>query len=251
MARMGKLRAAVERLIKTVSTCDEPAKVVEALEMVGLKHPQRIHLHGLRHIPSYPFTPEREKIGQNNFPGPDIDGVGYWSAYRKLAVENGRNAIADYSRTASAPFTLTDGMHYLQLRGNARWPFDLHARFKVRDGLYCPLRRWLVFFSSSQLLRVEAGDRHLLLMAAEVAAGQLERIVKATRRTDPVALSPRERLILRERAHGRTMAGTAAHLGLSIDTVRTYTKRILKKLDARNITHAVHIAWQLGQLDEE
>lgn len=51
---------------------------------------------------------------------------------------------------------------------------------------------------------------------------------------DSVALSPRERQVLRQIAHGLTHGQVARRLGISPHTVDTYVKRIRSKLDIGN-----------------
>lgn len=74
----------------------------------------------------------------------------------------------------------------------------------------------------------------------------------AARGSQPAAgLSPREREVLAELAHGATTAEIAAALHISPNTVKTYVRRILEKLDASNRTEAVARAVSLGLLGSE
>jgi DNA-binding CsgD family transcriptional regulator len=52
-------------------------------------------------------------------------------------------------------------------------------------------------------------------------------------------LTPRETEILAGAADGETAAQTGARLYLSSETVKSYRKRVIAKLGARNGTHAV------------
>lgn len=61
-------------------------------------------------------------------------------------------------------------------------------------------------------------------------------------------LSPRLRELLAHLAAGDSNADIARALWLSEDTVRTHVRRLLKALEARNRTHAVAVAYQLGLL---
>jgi DNA-binding CsgD family transcriptional regulator len=63
------------------------------------------------------------------------------------------------------------------------------------------------------------------------------------------ALSPRECECLSWTAHGKTAKETAALLDLSVETVRVYLKRAIRKLDAANGAHAVARGFQLGLID--
>jgi DNA-binding CsgD family transcriptional regulator len=61
-------------------------------------------------------------------------------------------------------------------------------------------------------------------------------------------LTPREREILAGAAEGETAAQTGARLYLSSETVKSYRKRVIAKLGARNGTHAVALALRSGLL---
>lgn len=63
------------------------------------------------------------------------------------------------------------------------------------------------------------------------------------------ALSHRESECLGWAARGKTAKETAAILGLSVDTVRIYLKRAIRKLDAANCSHAIARGFQLGLMD--
>ena len=61
-------------------------------------------------------------------------------------------------------------------------------------------------------------------------------------------LNDRETEILAGAAEGETAAQTGARLYLSPETVKSYRKRIIAKLGARNGTHAVALALRAGKL---
>jgi len=61
-------------------------------------------------------------------------------------------------------------------------------------------------------------------------------------------LSPREREVLTLTAEGREMDEIGAFLFLALNTVRTHRLNIYRKLGARNAAHAVHLAYQRGDL---
>lgn len=65
---------------------------------------------------------------------------------------------------------------------------------------------------------------------------------------DPM-LSFKEIEVLRLMASGNSAKETADKLGIGLDTVNTYSKRIKYKLNAGNITHAVAKAASIGLID--
>lgn len=62
------------------------------------------------------------------------------------------------------------------------------------------------------------------------------------------SLTDRQCEILQLFADGTTTGNIAKQLGLSTETIRTHTKRIIAKLNARNRTHAVAIALTQGSI---
>jgi DNA-binding CsgD family transcriptional regulator len=61
-------------------------------------------------------------------------------------------------------------------------------------------------------------------------------------------LNDRETEVLAGAANGETAAETGARLYLSPETVKSYRKRVIAKLGARNGTHAVALAIRSGLL---
>jgi two-component system NarL family response regulator len=61
-------------------------------------------------------------------------------------------------------------------------------------------------------------------------------------------LNERETEILAGAADGETAVQTGQRLYLSPETVKSYRKRIIAKLGARNGTHAVAVALRTGRL---
>jgi DNA-binding CsgD family transcriptional regulator len=64
-----------------------------------------------------------------------------------------------------------------------------------------------------------------------------------------VDLSSRERQVLDELARGSRTEEMAAALHLSVHTIRSHVKTLLRKLGARTRAHAVTIAYQGGALE--
>jgi len=103
---------------------------------------------------------------------------------------------------------------------------------------------------------LKAGSMDELVAAIErVATGgtyvdpRLDRVRRAPR-AGPGApqLSPRERQILRAMAEGRTAERVAEELEVSVETVRTHVRNVIRKLSARNRVHAIALALVRGEI---
>jgi DNA-binding NarL/FixJ family response regulator len=81
--------------------------------------------------------------------------------------------------------------------------------------------------------------------SASVASAEAEALVM--HQTEP--LSPPEVDVLREAANGFTIKQTARKHFRAVETVKSHRQAVLKKLGARNTTHAVSIALGCGLID--
>jgi len=234
------------RFCASTATYSKPAELLEALAAVSCKHPQRLGVVAAWSVPWRSYRHVMSRINRSIFFHPAFPGEEFWAAYIKLAVERDGSAIDDYGRAVSNPFTLTEAMHALRLTGPARWIFDLLHDFGIRDGLYCPFRRWMLLYSAERPLRLEYIDRQFLYMAANAAVTQMERLVRTPRRPDDqLGLTQREITVLRMRSHGRTNPEIAAALGgISPVTVRNHLTRAAKKLKAHDLAHAIAVAFR-------
>ena len=103
---------------------------------------------------------------------------------------------------------------------------------------------------------LKAGSMDELLAALrQVAAGgsyvdpRLDRILLSPRATSHVPqLSPREREIMHLMAEGMTAEAIAAKIAVSVETVRTHVRNVIRKLQARNRVHAIAIALERGEI---
>jgi DNA-binding NarL/FixJ family response regulator len=103
---------------------------------------------------------------------------------------------------------------------------------------------------------LKAGSTEELLAAIEkVSAGgsyvdpRLDRILLSPRATGTVpSLSPREREIMHLMAEGMTADAIADKIGVSVETVRTHVRNVIRKLQARNRVHAIAIALERGEI---
>ena len=103
---------------------------------------------------------------------------------------------------------------------------------------------------------LKAGSTDELVGAIErVAAGgsyvdpRLDRILLSPRATANVPqLSPREREIMHLMAEGHTAEQIGDKITVSVETVRTHVRNVIRKLQARNRVHAIAIALERGEI---
>jgi DNA-binding NarL/FixJ family response regulator len=103
---------------------------------------------------------------------------------------------------------------------------------------------------------LKAGSMQELVGAIEriVAGGsyvdpRLDRILLSPRATAQLPqLSPREREIMHLMAEGRTAESIGGALGVSVETVRTHVRNVIRKLQARNRVHAIALALERGEI---
>jgi DNA-binding NarL/FixJ family response regulator len=103
---------------------------------------------------------------------------------------------------------------------------------------------------------LKAGSMDELVGAIErVAAGgsyvdpRLDRILLSPRATAKVPqLSPREREIMHLMAEGMTAERIGEEISVSVETVRTHVRNVIRKLQARNRVHAIAIALERGEI---
>ena len=106
---------------------------------------------------------------------------------------------------------------------------------------------------------LKAGSMDELLGAIrQVAAGgsyvdpRLDRILLSPRATSRVPqLSPREREIMHLMAEGLTAEAIGTQISVSVETVRTHVRNVIRKLQARNRVHAIAIALERGEIQLE
>jgi DNA-binding NarL/FixJ family response regulator len=103
---------------------------------------------------------------------------------------------------------------------------------------------------------LKAGSIDELLSAVQRVAGggtyvdpRLDRVLLSERATARQPnLSPREREIMHLMAEGGTAQDVGARVGVSVETVRTHVRNVIRKLEARNRVHAIAIALQRGDI---
>lgn len=131
--------------------------------------------------------------------------------------------------------------------------FGEAADFGIVSGLSIPIRAGfgrtaMLTLASDQprIESVEIRDAIRAMTAVAFVHVHLNFLMGSRRRNSTVDLTPREAHCLAWAAQGKTKAETAALLGIKEPTVRFYTESAFAKLGATNITHAVHIATQMG-----
>src|SRR3954468_4598836 len=103
---------------------------------------------------------------------------------------------------------------------------------------------------------LKAGSMAELVGAIERIAGggsyvdpRLDRILLSPRATAQVPqLSPREREIMHLMAEGLTAEAIGDKISVSVETVRTHVRNVIRKLQARNRVHAIAIALERGEI---
>src|SRR5215212_2462105 len=103
---------------------------------------------------------------------------------------------------------------------------------------------------------LKAGSMTELVGAIErIAAGgsyvdpRLDRILLSPRATAQLPqLSPREKEIMHLMAEGMTAEQIANQLNVSVETVRTHVRNVIRKLQARNRVHAIALALERGEI---
>jgi DNA-binding NarL/FixJ family response regulator len=121
----------------------------------------------------------------------------------------------------------------------------------VITGLSRGIRAWLPkTVDVDHLIRVirgvSAGEAHIAPdLLGDVLDGLVTRTLKPP--PDPFAmLTTRERELLQCMVDGMTRAECAAHLGVSVNTVRTHTQNLIAKLGAHSTLESVALALRNG-----
>lgn len=100
----------------------------------------------------------------------------------------------------------------------------------------------------AQIRVVLAGGSPLTPAVAKTVVGLLREPKTSVAQADELDLSEREREVLRLLAEGLVYKQVAAALDLSVETVKTYVRRIYRKLQVRTVAQAVHRAVRRGQI---
>ncbi len=115
----------------------------------------------------------------------------------------------------------------------------------LRDGLDSGARGYALKAGSMQELgaaieRVAAGGSYV--------DPRLDRVLSRRASKTVSQLTPREREIMRLMAEGLTAEKIGQQTSISVETVRTHVRNVVRKLQARNRVHAIAIALERGEI---
>ena len=168
---------------------------------------------------------------------------GWWAKYVQRS-EKHPSPIYAVAQLCLAPFTTTEVMQKLDLKGADRWSFELSQEFGMRDSLACPIGgRWVFGYWSSDVMtnRLTPQLRALLFATATFAVNRLEELVASEpdALNEATKLTPRELAVLYALSRGQRVAEAARELEIGAETVRTHIKKAQAKLGAHTQTFAV------------
>jgi RNA polymerase sigma factor (sigma-70 family) len=112
-------------------------------------------------------------------------------------------------------------------------------RERIRQALNDPDQRKREIYLRRAAGQTDEEIAHVL----GVTGGRISQIAKSpsTDTDDTITLTVMELAVVQGAARGETNEDTAARIGRSPDTIKTHRRNIIKKIGARNITHAVHL----------
>ena len=233
-----------------------PSEVLEALDPIGGYRGVRVFSCWM--IPPRSTDVDFWQVGQTIFYGSSFkEWPQYLEEYTSSMMRFGPSALNIYARRAGYAFTVTEAMRDLRLTGEQHWIFNLLRRFGVRDGLFCPYRNWMVFYSSPAVLSLRPKARGLLFMAGGAAVGRMGELVKrpTSSKSSKPLLGERQLQILRLASYDKQPKEIAEHMQISVNTVNHHLKRIYRKLGVHTLAGAVAKAFRsrppLLRADEE
>jgi DNA-binding NarL/FixJ family response regulator len=129
---------------------------------------------------------------------------------------------------------------------------DRREQSLVAEALRHDIRGFVLKESEPELLlaatrAIAAGGSYL---DPAISAMVLIELNPLPRATDAVRLSRRESMTLRALAQGKSNKEIATKLGITERTVKFHVSAVMRRLDARNRTHAVRVAEEMGLLTQ-
>ena len=162
----------VMRFGNEVRRLKKPRDVIEALDKVCRNY-HRLRVLGAWYLPrrytNFAAWVEGKTLFLHSHMPRD-----FWPRYEEAVRINGGSALGQLARQESAPFTVTEAMRKLQTTGDEHWIFAFLREYGLRDGLYCPFRKWAVlYYTGSLLTDLPESGRGMLYMVANQAVGRL------------------------------------------------------------------------------
>jgi DNA-binding CsgD family transcriptional regulator len=227
-----------------------PPQSLELARLVAGKHPNQIieslqrcvahsgvNVYGVWRLPHRPQDYWRGyPVGKSMFLNPKVRP--HYTKHIAMARKYGPNVLAQMAWVHRAPFTITECLREKRPNESERWVFNLLREYGIRDGLYCPVNHWIVFFWSSKVLHLSLAQRGFLSSLAMQAAMRLEQIAPPSAK-ERVRLSARELAVVHYLSIGTSDAKIARQLGVGETTIRTYVARAMGKLGVKTREHAV------------
>lgn len=243
------------RFCESVGGMNQPQDIVAAIDAVSSECGLRLFTVWI--VPHHPEDYAAWKLDETVFYNPQYEYLATsaqrenWQTTSAALTRRYGSPLTLYGRTRDFPFTLTEAMRALRLNGAHDWVFPLLRRYGVRDGVYCPSRNWQCFFAAPKVLKAaDAGPltRAVLHVVAGAACDRIGQLAKRSvdRKRE---LSARELEVLRLASHGKTNRSIAEELHISPETVKTHSKRIMRKLEAKNFAHALLKAARQRMID--
>lgn len=208
-----------------------------------------LHVFAAWQVPNDPTNWSGYVDGQNVFRHHSVSSA-FLAEWQSMVRTRGPSALARMAWQNRGPFTFTECMRATKATGGDRWIFDLAAKHRLRDGLYCPVGvsplgnswgagLWVVAFWSPKIVRIAPEVRAIIHCVSVRTAHRLEELTGHTRQPRRVALSARELTVLQALSYGNEIEEIADMLMLSVPTVRTFLRRAQRKLNAKTRTQAV------------
>jgi DNA-binding CsgD family transcriptional regulator len=220
--------------LEKLAMSKRPNEIIESLQRSAPHF--GVNFYGAWRIPRRPQDYRRGyPVGKYMLLDPKVRT--HYAKHIAMACERGPNVLAQMAWIQRAPFTMTECLSQKRPNESERWVFNLLREYGIRDGLYCPVNKWIVLFWSPNVLRLSSTQRGRLFALAMQAAMRLDQIVPPPPE-ERIRLSARELAVLQHLSNGASDAKMARALGIGETTIRTYVARAMTKLSAKTREHA-------------
>jgi len=231
----GGLVLAAQKFAAEVDRFTSELEIINALHAVA-RHAD-LNLMGIWFVPESARRGDRKPY-EVRFHSSVPDG--FLPEWWRLFHQHGRSFVSSLLWQSQVSFTMGEALRALKPTGDDRWSQHLFHRYGMRDAFYVPNGSWVVCFWSTKTIRLDSATRAGLDLAARAAS---VRLASFSRHGFGLAyqapnLSARQLSILRLRAEGRTLREAAEHLHIKPSTAEEHQERAIKKLGAKDITHA-------------